>query len=148
MSCLYLDFSFTFCTRASLNTGSIKFLKLIIVWNISNLFNSYPMDNGRWKDIAGDLKIGGFFLLFSKSYFFWNFYEQNMDNGRWKEIAGDLKIVLFFIFFLSHIRFEIFKNKMLSSIIWIEFICYYFTSLPRFILVDASFYTVKMREKR
>ena len=27
-----------YCTYASLNTGGMKFIKLIIVWNISNLF--------------------------------------------------------------------------------------------------------------
>ena len=35
---VYIDFSFIHCTYASLNTGGIKFIKLIIVWNISNLF--------------------------------------------------------------------------------------------------------------
>ena len=46
MSCLelYLDFSFIYYTvytvqwtYASLNTAGIKFKKLIIVWNISNM---------------------------------------------------------------------------------------------------------------
>ena len=35
---LYLDFSYINCLYASLNTCGIKFIKLVIVWNISNLF--------------------------------------------------------------------------------------------------------------
>ena len=35
---LYLDFSVIWCTYATLNTFGIKFMKLIIVWNISNFF--------------------------------------------------------------------------------------------------------------
>ena len=35
---LYLDFSVIWCTYATLDTCGNKFMKLIIVWNISNLF--------------------------------------------------------------------------------------------------------------
>ena len=40
MSCLEIIswFSFIYCTYSSLNTCGIKFIKLIIVWSISNLF--------------------------------------------------------------------------------------------------------------
>ena len=46
---LCLDFSFIYCTYASLNTGFIKFIKLIIVWNISNLFVSGLMWMESWR---------------------------------------------------------------------------------------------------
>ena len=50
---LYLDFSFIYCKYTSLNTCGIKLIKLIIVWNISNLFSD-ASNPGRRERILRD----------------------------------------------------------------------------------------------